>query len=99
VTDAVTAPELPPAASVADAVAALAATARFADEDPRAALVKLAFRLACVADESPDNVPVTRELRSILQFVADHPGTPLDAIDELVIRRHARRASSMLAQS
>jgi hypothetical protein len=89
----------PDPGSVADAVAVLAESARFADADPRAVLVKLAFRLACAADDNPADVPVTRELRAILQFIADHPGTPLDQIDELQIRRRARMAVSALERA
>jgi hypothetical protein len=84
------------AGSVGDAVLAFVGAAGFPPEDPRAPLCVLAVKLAQAADREPPDAAVARQLAQMLVFLGDHPAAPAGQLEEIQIRRLARRAVAML---
>jgi hypothetical protein len=79
---------------LAASVAAFVAGFRFAVTDRRNVLAAIAIRLARAFDET-GSVPALRELRSIMGELSE-PRLPA-GVDELEMRREARRVDQLLA--
>jgi hypothetical protein len=78
------------------AVAAMVASLRFPEGDPRAVLNVLALRYARLLDGPAATTAAGQELRHILVYLNDEPTRAADEVDELRARRHARRALTLL---
>jgi len=78
-----------PAESVADAVQEFIAACHFRPDDARSPLAAMVVRLGRLADADPANVAAGRELVHVLSWLAEHPGTPADGVDEIQARRLA----------
>jgi hypothetical protein len=84
-----------PAGRCAEAVARHLSHFSFREGDPRGVETVIAVRLAEALDK--DGRPgVARELQAILNHIGTWPDEEADALDELAMNRHVRRAAELL---
>lgn len=82
--------------AVAGAARELVTELRFAEHDPRATMTAMVASLAEQVDRGTAPVGVIRELRTLLQWLVEHPGEPADVVDSLRVRTMAKRLSALL---